>query len=344
MKSSNKSRLQINMKIIITGGLGYIGSHAICEYLAKGHEVVVVDNLCNSRKEVVSKIETITGILVENIEISLLDKSNLIDAFKRHKPDAVVHLAGLKSVSDSFIDPILYYNENLNSTINLLTAMELSLCKRIIFSSSATIYDHDMEPPFCENFPLRPNNPYGRTKLFIEKIISDFVNSGFGRSAVCLRYFNPIGAHPSGEIGEHPRQHLGNLMPQLIKVGLGQEPNLSIYGNDYPTPDGTCERDFIHVVDLAKAHLSALVYAVKNTKFEAINIGTGQSTSVLSLVREFERVNRLTLPVKYYPRRKGDVIRSYAKVGKALKLLKWQSELSIADSCKSAWLYAANRN
>ena len=323
------------MKILVTGGTGYIGSHVAVDLLEKGHEVIIVDNLANSKIEVLDKIKEITKKSPIFYQKSLLDYSALEEIFKNHSFDLVIHFAGLKSVSESVEKPLMYYQENLTGTINLLKCMQERQVEKIIFSSSATVYGDSSEAKRIETMPTGQNiaNPYGKTKYMIEEILKDVCTSDPNFSAVALRYFNPVGNHKSGLLGEDPNGIPNNLMPYVMKVAAGELEELSIYGNDYDTPDGTCRRDFIHVSDLSKGHLAAIA-ALETPGFKTYNLGTGTPTSVLEMVETFEKISGKPLPHKFVARRPGDLAEIWADPSKAKQELGWQTELTIEDAIK----------
>ena len=327
------------MKVLVTGGTGYIGSHTCVELLNEGHEVIIIDNLVNSQKEVVDKIEKITGKKVKFYENDCCDKDALRKIFKENKGiEAVLHFAGLKAVGESVSMPIKYYENNLGSTLSLIDVMNENNCKKIVFSSSATVYGDPEELPITEDSIVGgTTNPYGTTKYFIERILKDVCISDKDFSVVLLRYFNPIGAHESGLIGENPNGIPNNLMPYIIKVAVGELPILSVFGNDYDTPDGTGVRDYIHVVDLAKGHIKALEKANKSTGVNIYNLGTGHGYSVLDLINTFEKVNDIKVNYKIVDRRPGDIATCYADPSKAYKELGWKAEKEIEDMCRDAY-------
>lgn len=327
------------MQILVTGGTGYIGSHTCVELLNNNYEVIIVDNLSNSKKEVVNKIEKITNKKLKFYELDIRNKDSLERVFKENKIDAVIHFAGLKAVGESVVKPLLYYNHNISSTLTLLEVMNEFNCKNIIFSSSATVYGEQESFKYNEIMECKPpKNPYGATKSIIERILKDLYISDNSWSISILRYFNPIGAHESGLIGEDPNDIPNNLMPYILGVAQNKFPELTIFGNDYNTIDGTCIRDYIHVVDLAKGHISALNHILKNPKGVFIyNLGTGHGTSVLELITTFERVNNLKLNYKFGARREGDLPACYADVTKSWKELGWKSEKTIEDMCKDSY-------
>ncbi len=332
------------MKILVTGGAGYIGSHIVVELLNQGHEVTIVDNLINSKVETLDYIEEITDRFPAFSNIDMLDYDALEDLFIDETFDLVIHLAGLKSVSESIEKPVLYYENNLISTLNLLKCMKEHNVKKLIFSSSARVCG-DSDSPICtEDMPTGKGilNPYGRTKFMIEEILKDICIADPEFSVVALRYFNPIGNHSSGLIGENPNDIPNNLMPYVLKVASGELEELSIYGNDYDTHDGTCRRDFIHVVDLAKGHLAAFK-AFDTPGFKVYNLGTGTPTSVLEIVEAFERVSGRPLPHKFAPRRPGDIAEIWAGPEKAEEELGWQAQLTVEDAIKDSLKFLENQ-
>ncbi|MBO7657043.1 UDP-glucose 4-epimerase GalE [Candidatus Saccharibacteria bacterium] len=331
------------MKILVTGGTGYIGSHVVVELLQKGDEVIILDNLINSKTTSLANIEKITGKMPTFYQENLINYGAIEKIFKDHDFDLVIHFAGLKSVSESVEKPITYYQNNLTGTINLLKCMRDFHVKKLIFSSSATVYGDSNEPKCVETMPTGKGitNPYGKTKFMIEEILKDVCTSDSEFSAVALRYFNPVGNHSSGLLGEEPNGIPNNLMPYVMKVASGELPELSIYGNDYDTPDGTCRRDFIHVTDLAKGHLAA-ISALNTPGFKAYNLGTGTPTSVLEMVNAFEKVSGRPLPYKFAPRRAGDLAEIWADPSKAKNELNWQAELTIEDAIKDTLTFLEN--
>lgn len=324
------------MNILVTGGAGYIGSHTCVELLNAGHSVVVVDNLINSSAVAVDRIKQITGKRPGFYKVDVGDRDELDDVFSRHKFDAVIHFAGLKAVGESVQKPLVYYRHNIDSTLTLLEVMGAHEVGRLVFSSSATVYG-SAPIPYVETYPAGQGitNPYGQTKYMIEQIMHDTSISNPGNQFVALRYFNPVGAHESGLIGEDPKGVPNNLMPFVAQVASGKRDKLSIFGSDYNTPDGTCRRDFIHVVDLAKGHLAALDRI--NDGFDVINLGSGKATSVLELVTAFENATGQKVPYEFAPRRDGDLPEFYANAEKAKKLLGWQTKMSIEDMCRDTW-------
>ena len=330
------------MSILVTGGAGFIGSHTVVELLEKNEDIIIVDNFINSKPEVLDKIKEMTKKDFKFYEVDLLDGEKLENVFKENKIEAVIHFAGLKAVGESVEKPIEYYHNNITGTLILLKLMKKYNCKKIIFSSSATVYGIPKEVPIKEDFPLATTNPYGSTKLMIEQILNDVCVSDKDFCAILLRYFNPIGAHKSGLIGEEPNGIPNNLMPYINKVAKGELDHLNIFGNDYDTIDGTGVRDYIHVVDLAKGHVKALEKARKMVGAEAYNLGTGNGYSVLQIVKAFENATGVTIKFEMTSRRPGDIAECYADPSKALKELGWKAEKTLDDMCKDAWKYAKN--
>ena len=325
------------MKVLLTGGAGYIGSHTAIELIEAGHEVVIVDNLSNSKICVLDRIEKITGKRPEFIECDLLDADKLDNVFATHKDiEAVIHFAGFKAVGESVSLPIKYYHNNLTGTFNLLTSMTKYGVNRIVFSSSATVYGLPKSVPISEDFPLSTTNPYGETKLMIERILKD-CTVAYPDLAVCvLRYFNPVGAHKSGLIGEDPRGIPNNLLPYVAKVAAGKLECLGVFGDDYPTKDGTGVRDYIHVVDLAKAHLKAIDYTGRMKGIDYVNVGTGNGYSVLEMVKAFGDAWGTPVKYKISPRRPGDIAECYADPTKAYNVLGWRAECGLKEMCEDA--------
>ena len=329
------------MNVLVTGGAGYIGSHTVVELINAGHQVVVVDDLSNAKAEVMDRIQTITGVRPDFYQVDCGDKEKLREIFQAHKVDAVIHFAGFKAVGESVKMPMKYYRNNLDSTMTLMEVMEEFGCKQLVFSSSATVYGADNPHPYKEEMPaIQSASPYGWTKVMIERIIKDYVAANPEYSAVLLRYFNPIGAHDSGLLGDDPNGIPNNLMPYIGRVAAGKLEKLTIFGGDYDTPDGTCQRDYLHVVDLAIGHLKALEYAENNTGVEAINLGTGNGISVLELVNAFETANELKLPYVIGPRRSGDLPAFWADAQKAKELLGWEATRTVEEMCRSSWKFA----
>ena len=327
------------MSILVTGGAGFIGSHTVVELLEKGEDIVIVDNFVNSKPEVLEKIKKITEKDFKFYEVDLLDKENLEKVFIENKIEAVIHFAGLKAVGESVEKPIEYYHNNITGTLILLELMKKYNCKKIIFSSSATVYGTPKTVPIKEDFPLSTTNPYGSTKLMIEQILKDVCIADKEFCAILLRYFNPIGAHKSGLLGESPNGIPNNLMPYINQVALGKLDHLNVFGNDYPTVDGTGVRDYIHVVDLAKGHVKALKKAREITGAEAYNLGTGKGYSVLEIVKAFEDANNIKIKYEITARRAGDIAECYSNVEKAERELNWKAEKNIEDMCRDSWKY-----
>jgi len=325
------------MKILVTGGAGYIGSHTCLELLAAGYDVVVVDNLCNSRKDGLRRVEEITGKQVTFYEMDLRDTDGLHEIFLEHAIESVIHFAGLKAVGESVRMPLHYYSNNIAATLGLCQVMEEFGVKNIVFSSSATVYGDPATVPITEDFPLSATNPYGNSKLFIEQILQDLHTADSSWNIGLLRYFNPVGAHVSGRIGEDPNDIPNNLMPYVAQVAVGRLPELSVFGNDYPTPDGTGVRDYIHVVDLAKGHIKAIEKLKTNPGVVIYNLGTGKGYSVLDMVKAFEKASGRKVPYRITARRPGDIAACYADPGKAWKELGWQAEKGIEEMCEDAW-------
>ena len=325
------------MRIVITGGAGYIGSHTLLNLLAADHEAIIIDNYANSSKTALERVKTLTNRDFDDYETSINHEADLDAIFESHRPEAVIHFAGLKAVGESETIPLTYYDENVSGTISLLKVMDKYGCKKIVFSSSATVYGQPDYLPFDEAHPLRPINPYGRTKYFNEEIIRDWAQTDQDKSAILLRYFNPVGAHESGMIGEDPNGIPNNLIPYIAQVAVGRRPYLQIFGDDYNTPDGTGIRDYIHVSDLAAGHVAALSYAAMHQGIEAINLGTGKGYSVLDMVKAFEAASGKRITYKIMPRRKGDLDQSFADTKKAEQLLGWRANKTIEQMCADVW-------
>ena len=330
------------MAILLTGGAGYIGSHTCVEMLNAGYEVIVVDNLNNSSCESLNRVEKITGKSVKFYENDVCDYGALRKIFSENKIDAVVHFAGHKAVGESVQKPIMYYKNNLESTITLIEVMTEFNVKKLVFSSSATVYGASTEVPLVEGMPTGATNPYGRTKLFIEEILRDLYVSDKEWCIALLRYFNPIGAHKSGLIGEDPKGIPNNLMPYISQVAVGKLKELHVFGDDYKTVDGTGVRDYIHVVDLALGHVKAVGWALQNLGCEEINLGTGNGTSVLQLRDAFVKASGIDVPYVIDPRRPGDLDEVYANADKALNLLDWKAERDIEEMCEDTWRWQKN--
>jgi UDP-glucose 4-epimerase len=327
------------MIIFLTGGLGYIGSHTVLSLVEAGHEPIVYDNLSNSKIDVVDRLSRIIGYPLRFIEGDIRNKVLLRDSLTEVSADAVIHMAGLKSVSDSCLNPLNYYSTNLHGTLALVEVMNEISLKSLVFSSSATVYGEPLYLPLDENHPTNPMNPYGRNKLQSEQLLSDLAASDPEWSIVSLRYFNPIGAHESGTIGENPRGIPNNLMPYIAQVAAGFLPYLKVFGADYSSFDGTGVRDYIHVMDIAEGHISALNYANCSSGFNVFNLGVGSGFSVLQLIEHFSRATSVKIPYMMAPRRLGDIDTCYADVSRAERILKWRAKYSIEDMCNSAWLW-----
>lgn len=326
------------MAILLTGGTGFIGSHTAVEMLNTGHGIIIVDNLSNSEVSVVDRIGTITGKRTTFYEADVADKDAMEKIFSENQIDAVIHFAGYKAVGESVQIPVAYYRNNLDTTLTLLEVMQEHQCKRFIFSSSATVYGTSDKVPFTEDAKeLGCTNPYGWTKYMIEQILKDAAKADPELSVVLLRYFNPIGAHESGLIGEKPNGIPNNLMPYITQVAASIRDHLSVFGNDYPTHDGTGVRDYIHVVDLAKGHVAAYEYSTKKSGCEIFNLGTGIGYSVLDIVKAFEEANGVKIPYEITPRRPGDIATCYAGTEKARDVLGWQAEKTLLDMCRDSW-------
>lgn len=330
------------MAILVTGGAGYIGSHTVIELLEDGQDVVIVDDFSNAHPSVLDRISELSGKEFAFEEVNILDRGALRKVFDQYDIDAVIHFAGFKAVGESVEKPLAYYENNLTGTIHLMEVMQEYQVKKIVFSSSATVYGDNNEAPFTEDMPTSATNPYGKTKVFIEHFLVDQVVADPEWSAVILRYFNPIGAHESGRIGEDPNGIPNNLMPYISQVAVGKLEQLSVFGDDYDTPDGTGVRDYIHVVDLAKGHLAALEYAFSHTGAEAFNLGTGEGYSVLDVVHAFEKANNVEIPYTIAPRRSGDIAVGYADPSKAKEMLGWEAQYGLEDMCRTTWNWQQN--
>ncbi len=334
----------MSKNIIVTGGAGYIGSHTVVELLAQGYNPIIVDNFCNSEKSVMDGLEEITGKKITLFEGDCTDKAFMRQVFTETNPMGVIHFAAYKAVGESVDKPLAYYHNNVVSLLVLLEIMKEDDCKQLVFSSSCTVYGTPEKLPVNEESPTqKANSPYGNTKQIAEDIIKDQVVANSGLSAVALRYFNPIGAHPSGLIGELPLGVPSNLIPFVTQTAAGLRNELTIFGNDYSTPDGTNVRDYIHVIDLAKAHVKTLDYLIgKNNFYDFINVGTGTGTSVLEIVNTFEKVSNQKLNYTIGARRPGDVEQIYASVDKSKEVLNWQTELTVEDALRDAWNWQQN--
>lgn len=328
-------------KILVCGGAGYIGSHTCVELISSGYEVIVEDDFRNSKKESLNRVKMITGVYPKLYECDVCDKAATEKIFMENDIDTIIHFAGYKAVGESVANPIKYYRNNLDSTMVLLECMEKYNVRNIIFSSSATVYGITDKMPITETESMKPINPYGRTKYICEMMIEDFISAHLDKSAVLLRYFNPVGAHESGILGEDSPDIPANLMPYIEKVVAGKLPHLNVFGDDYPTPDGTGVRDYIHVVDLAKGHIAAISYAQANSGTEKINLGTGTGYSVLDIVHAFEKASAVKVPYKVTDRRPGDAAVCYSDPKKAKELLGWKAEKNIEDMCRSAFVWTS---
>lgn len=324
--------------VLVTGGAGFIGSHTCVELIAAGHDIIVVDNFSNSKREALLRIEEISGKKLKFVEADILDQYALKMIFDKYRIDAVIHFAGLKAVGESVHMPVEYYHNNITGTLMLIKAMRAHNCKKIVFSSSATVYGVDNPVPYVETMPTHTStNPYGYTKVMIEQILRDCCVSDKEMSVVALRYFNPIGAHKSGLIGEDPNGIPNNLVPYIAQVAAGKLQQLSVFGNDYDTPDGTGVRDYIHVVDLAAGHVCAIEYAEKNSGFEAVNLGTGNGSSVLEVVAAYEKACGKPINKRIAPRRSGDIATCFADASKAKNLFGWEAKSDINEMCADSW-------
>lgn len=330
------------MNVLLTGGAGYIGTHTCIEIIQAGHTAVIADNFANSCPEAVRRVEELTGVKIPLYEIDVCDKQAVDALFTENKIDAVIHFAGLKAVGESCQIPLAYYRNNLDSTLTLLEVMKKHGVHNFVFSSSATVYGIPKEVPLVETMPTGCTNPYGWTKLMIEQILQDVCKADPELSVVLLRYFNPIGAHESGRIGENPNGIPNNLMPYITQVAAGRLKRLGVFGNDYPTHDGTGVRDYIHVVDLAKGHVKAIDYAAAHEGCEIFNLGTGIGYSVLDIVQTFSKVNHIDIPYDIKPRRAGDIAECYADPSKALQVLGWKAEKNLEDMCRDSWNWQAH--
>lgn len=326
------------MNVLVTGGAGYIGSHTCVELIEAGHHPIAVDNLVNASAESLRRVAEITGVEVPFIDGDVCDEALLERVFSEHDIDCVIHFAGLKAVGESVEKPLAYYRNNLTSTMTLCQVMGRHGVKKIIFSSSATVYDRDNTMPLREDSKIgNCTNPYGWTKFMCEEILRDVAKADKEWSVVLLRYFNPVGAHPSGLIGEHPNGIPNNLMPFISQTAIGKREKLSVFGNDYPTPDGTGVRDYIHVVDLAKGHVAAMDYLCSHTGEAVFNLGTGNGYSVLDMVNAFEKANGVKVPYVIAPRRSGDVAVCYADPAKSAEVLGWHAQYNLEDMCRDTW-------
>jgi len=331
------------MKILVTGGAGFIGSHTLIELHNAGHDVVVIDNLCNSNPKSLERVSAICGAVIPFVQVDIRDRKGLEEVFSQFSFDACIHFAGLKAVGESVAKPLEYYENNIAGTLVLLDVMREHGCKNIIFSSSATVYGNPVQIPITEECPKgHCTNPYGQTKSMLEQIMMDMQAADPEWNVVLLRYFNPIGAHPSGRIGENPNGIPNNLMPYITQVAVGKRPELAVFGNDYDTPDGTGVRDYIHVVDLARGHVSALKAIERKCGLAIYNLGTGHGYSVLDIVHAFERVNGVPVPYSIKPRRPGDIATCYSDPAKAERELGWKAEYGIDEMCRDSWNWQKN--
>ncbi|MCI6008158.1 MAG: UDP-glucose 4-epimerase GalE [Ruminococcus sp.] len=330
------------MKILLTGGAGFIGSHTCIELIKAGHKAVIADDLSNSKPAVLERLKELTGQDIPFYNIDVADKEKVDSMFAKENFDAVIHFAGFKAVGQSVAKPLMYYRNNLDTTLTLLEAMAKYNVNNFVFSSSATVYGVPERVPLVEGMKTGCTNPYGWTKLMIEQILTDAAAANKNLSVVLLRYFNPIGAHPSGRIGEDPTGIPNNLLPYITQVAIGKLPQLGVFGNDYPTHDGTGVRDYIHVVDLAKGHVKAIEYAHKNKGTEIFNLGTGIGYSVLDIVKAFEKANDIKIPYVIKPRRDGDIAECYADPTKARDVLGWRAEETLENMCKDSWRWQSN--
>ena len=331
------------MRILVTGGAGFIGSHTLIELHNAGHEVVVIDNLCNSNPKSLERVSAICGAVIPFVQVDIRDRKGLEEVFSQFTFDACIHFAGLKAVGDSVAKPLEYYENNIAGTLVLLDVMREHGCKNIIFSSSATVYGNPAQIPITEECPKgHCTNPYGQTKSMLEQIMMDMQAADPEWNVVLLRYFNPIGAHPSGRIGENPNGIPNNLMPYITQVAVGKRPELGVFGNDYDTPDGTGVRDYIHVVDLARGHVSALKAIERKCGLAIYNLGTGHGYSVLDIVHAFERVNGVPVPYTIKPRRPGDIATCYSDPAKAERELGWKAQYGIDEMCRDSWNWQKN--
>ena len=331
------------MRILLTGGAGYIGSHTAAVLAERGHEIVILDNFANAERDVPARLARLTGQEMTIIEADIRDTAAVTAALRAHPVEAVIHFAALKAVGESEADPLLYYDMNIIGTIRLMQAMQAAGVARLVFSSSATVYGQPDSSPILEDAPTRVENIYGRTKLVMEDLIRDLARTGKLKGAANLRYFNPVGAHPSAVIGETPRGVPNNLMPYVTQVATGERAQLNVFGNDYPTRDGTGERDYIHVMDLALAHALAVEHITANDVSVTVNLGTGNGTTVLELVKAFEAATGREIPVNIAPRRAGDVASYYANPALAERLFGWKARLGVEDMCRDSWRWQAAR-
>ena len=330
------------MSILVTGGAGYIGSHTVILLIEAGYEIVIFDNFCNASKEAITRVEKIVGQEITTVEGDVRSREDLHGVFNSHTIDAVIHFAGLKAVGESVEQPLKYYDNNVNGTAVLCEVMGEHGCRSIVFSSSATVYGDPHTTPILESFPLSATNPYGRSKLFVEEILRDLYISNNEWKIILLRYFNPVGAHKSGTIGEDPNGIPNNLMPFIAQTAVGKRTSLSVFGGDYNTPDGTGVRDYIHVMDLADGHVKALEKIAKISEVLTVNLGTGNGYSVLDMVKAFEQASGKKIPYQIVPRRAGDIAECFADPSYAKKVLGWEAKKSIEEMCEDAWRWQSN--
>lgn len=340
----NVEVIEVKRRVLVTGGAGYIGSHTILELLVAGHEVLVVDNLANGHVEAIHRVKRLSNCGLK-FEVGDVRDSQFLDrVFSDFAPEAVIHFAGLKAVGESVKNPLAYYDVNVSGTGALLQAMDKASCRQIIFSSSATVYGEPVYLPLDEAHPTNPLNPYGRTKLIAEQMIADWCVADQTRAAISLRYFNPVGAHASGHIGEDPSGTPNNLMPYVAQVAVGRLPTLQVFGDDYDTRDGTGERDYIHVVDLARAHAASLDYLTTAESYAVINVGTGRGVTVLELVEAFERESGAKISRALAPRRAGDAAASYADATRARDWLGWEAKYGLDSMCRDTWIWQSKNS
>ncbi len=326
-------------KILVTGGAGFIGSHTCVVLLEQGYELVILDNFYNSKPEALRRIRQITGKDFAFYEADVCDRAALDAVFAKEDIEAVIHFAGYKAVGESVKEPLMYYENNVGGAVCLCRAMEAAGCRNFVFSSSATVYDPGNPIPYVEGYPLGASNPYGWTKVMIERILTDTAAAHPEWSVALLRYFNPIGAHESGLLGENPNGIPNNLVPYIAQVAIGKLPHLNVFGNDYDTPDGTGVRDYIHVMDLAEGHVAALDYVLKHTGVEAVNLGTGKGSSVLEVAAAYEKACERSIPLHMAPRRAGDIAAFFAATEKAKALLGWEARRSMEEMCRDSWRF-----
>jgi len=323
--------------VLVTGAAGYIGTHTLVELLAAGHDAVCVDNFCNSSPKAIDRVQDISGRKLVFEQLDIRDGAALDRLLARHPVDSVIHFAALKAVGESVAQPLAYYDNNVSGTLSLLRACRRAGVSTFVFSSTATVYGTPSRLPLTEDMPIAPLHPYAASKVMVEQMLRDLCAADPAMAAISLRYFNPIGAHPSGLIGEDPRDIPNNLFPFITQVAIGKRPRLAIFGSDWPTPDGTGVRDYLHVVDLARGHVAALAYAAHQPGFDAINLGTGEGTSVLQLIAAFEDATGQSIPHEVVARRPGDIAAFWADASKAQRLLGWKADLTIAQACASGW-------